>query len=98
MVNSMKRRAENGAMAFGANLVKPSELFGSVKRTINRQKQSRCQCKHHQQKLLAKQEEQRQQLQNQLRNRGDTRKVVATTFNKAFNKQGGRFIGSSRKD
>ena len=56
-------------MAFGSNLVKPSELFGSVKRTINRNRQSRCQCKHHQQKLLAKQEEQRQQLQQQLRSR-----------------------------
>ena len=57
-------------MAFGSNLVKPSELFGSVKRTINRNRQSRCQCKHHQQKLLAKQEEQRQQLQDQLRSQG----------------------------
>ena len=57
-------------MAFGSNLVKPSELFGSVKRTINRNRQSRCQCKHHQQKLLAKQEEQRQQLQDQLRLQG----------------------------
>ena len=62
-------------MAFGSNLVKPSELFGSVKRTINR-KQSRCQCKHHQQRLLAKQEEQRQQLQEQLRQRGDKRKIA----------------------
>ena len=62
-------------MAFGSNLVKPSELFGSVKRTINRNRQSRCQCKHHQQKLLARQEEQRQQLQQQLRSRGDRRKI-----------------------
>ena len=65
MVNSLKRAESR--MAFGSNLVKPSELFGSVKRTINRNRQSRCQCKHHQQKLLAKQEEQRQQLQDQLR-------------------------------
>lgn len=64
-------------MAFGSNLVKPSELFGSVKRTINRSKQSRCQCKHHQQKLLARQEEQRQQLQEQLRLRGDRRKITS---------------------
>ena len=67
MVNSLKR--PESRMAFGSNLVKPSELFGSVKRTINRNRQSRCQCKHHQQKLLAKQEEQRQQLQQQLRSR-----------------------------
>lgn len=67
-------------MAFGSNLVKPSELFGSVKRTINRSKQSRCQCKHHQQKLLARQEEQRQQLQEQLRLRGDKRKITATAL------------------
>ena len=73
MVNSFKR--PESRMAFGSNLVKPSELFGSVKRTINR-KQSRCQCKHHQQRLLAKQEEQRQQLQEQLRQRGDNRKVA----------------------
>ena len=68
MVNSLKRAESR--MAFGSNLVKPSELFGSVKRTINRNRQSRCQCKHHQQKLLAKQEEQRQQLQDQLRSQG----------------------------
>jgi len=37
-------------MAFGANLVKPSELFGSLKKSISRK--TRCQCKHHQQKLL----------------------------------------------
>ena len=75
MVNSMKR--PESRMAFGSNLVKPSELFGSVKRTINRNKQhqSRCQCKHHQQKFLAKQEEQRQLLQEQLRLRGDRRKI-----------------------
>ena len=73
MVNSLKR--PESRMAFGSNLVKPSELFGSVKRTINR-KQSRCQCKHHQQRLLAKQEEQRQQLQEQLRQRGDKRKIA----------------------
>ena len=66
MVNSLKR--PESRMAFGSNLVKPSELFGSVKRTINRNRaQSRCQCKHHQQKLLARQEEQRQKLQEQLR-------------------------------
>ena len=68
MVNSLQRAESR--MAFGSNLVKPSELFGSVKRTINRNRQSRCQCKHHQQKLLAKQEEQRQQLQDQLRLQG----------------------------
>ena len=73
MVNSLKR--PESRMAFGSNLVKPSELFGSVKRTINRNRQSRCQCKHHQQKLLARQEEQRQQLQQQLRSRGDRRKI-----------------------
>ena len=70
-------------MAFGSNLVKPSELFGSVKRTINRNKQhqSRCQCKHHQQKFLAKQEEQRQLLQEQLRLRGDRRKIQSAAAN-----------------
>ena len=68
-------------MAFGSNLVKPSELFGSVKRTINRKQQSRCQCKHHQQKLLAKQEEQRQLLQEQLRLRGDRRKIQSAAAN-----------------
>ena len=73
MVNSLKR--PESRMAFGSNLVKPSELFGSVKRTINRNRQSRCQCKHHQQKLLARQEEQGQQLQQQLRSRGDRRKI-----------------------
>ena len=73
MVNSLRRPETR--MAFGSNLVKPSELFGSVKRTINR-KHSRCQCKHHQQKFLAKQEEQRQQLQEQLRIQGFNRKIV----------------------
>ena len=81
MVNSLKR--PESRMAFGSNLVKPSELFGSVKKTINRNKQSRCQCKHHQQKLLAKQEEQRIQLQEQLSARGDRRKVFSTNVNGA---------------
>ena len=74
MVNTFKR--PESRMAFGSNLVKPSELFGSVKRTINRKQRTRCHCEHHQQRLLAKQEEQRQQLQEQLRQRGDNRKVA----------------------
>ncbi len=74
-------------VALGSSLVKPSELFGSVKRSITRTR-PKCQCKHHQQKLLAKQEEQRQKLQEQLRQRGDKRTVLATTFNKAFRQQG----------
>ena len=87
MVHSLKR--PESRMAFGSNLVKPSELFGSVKKTINR-KPSRCQCKHHQQKLLQKQEEQRIQLQEHLKARGDKRKIPATSpINPAFHTSGG---------
>ena len=46
------------------NLVKPSDLIGSVKRSLGRR--PKCQCKHHQQKLLQKQEEQRQKLREQI--------------------------------
>lgn len=63
-------------VVFGSNLVKPSELFGSViKRSLGRR--NRCQCKHHQQKLLQKQEEQREQLKRQLLERGDRRHLSA---------------------
>ena len=71
-------------LVFGSNLVKPSELFGSVKRTLGRK--TRCQCKHHQQKLLQKQEEQRQQLKRQLLERGDRRHLTAIErHNRAIN-------------
>ena len=43
-------------ISFGSGLVKPSDIFGSVKRSLGRR--SKCQCKHHQQKLLQRQEEQ----------------------------------------
>ena len=46
------------------NLVKPSDLIGSVKRSLGRR--PKCQCKHHQKKLLQKQEEQRQKLREQI--------------------------------
>ena len=46
------------------SLVKPSDLIGSVKRSLGRR--PKCQCKHHQQKLLQKQEEQRQKLREQI--------------------------------
>jgi hypothetical protein len=70
---------------FGTNFSKPSDVFGSVKRSLGRR--PKCQCKHHQQKLLQKQEEQRQQLQAKLAQRGDKRafnasrgKTNTTTF------------------
>ena len=46
------------------SLVKPSDLIGSVKRSLGRR--PKCQCKHHQKKLLQKQEEQRQKLREQI--------------------------------
>eukprot|EP00095_Tigriopus_kingsejongensis_P005022 maker-scaffold139_size317827-snap-gene-2.22 protein:Tk05022 transcript:maker-scaffold139_size317827-snap-gene-2.22-mRNA-1 annotation:"coiled-coil domain-containing protein kiaa1407 homolog isoform x1" len=62
-------------LSFGSHLVKPSDLFGSVKRSLSRK--TKCQCKHHQQKLLQKQEEQRQHLKKQLQQRGDRRHLEA---------------------
>jgi hypothetical protein len=61
---------------FGTNFSKPSDVFGSVKRSLGRR--PKCQCKHHQQKLLQKQEEQRQQLQAKLAQRGDKRAFNAS--------------------
>ena len=46
------------------SLVKPSDLIGSVKRSLGRR--PKCQCKHHQKKHLQKQEEQRQKLREQI--------------------------------
>ena len=46
------------------SLVKPSDLIGSVKRSLGRR--AKCQCKHHQKKFLQKQEEQRQKLREQI--------------------------------
>ena len=46
------------------SLVKPSDLIGSMKRSLGRR--PKCQCKHHQKKLLQKQEEQRQKLREQI--------------------------------
>ena len=46
------------------SLVRPSDLIGSVKRSLGRR--PKCQCKHHQKKLLQKQEEQRQKLREQI--------------------------------
>lgn len=60
-----------------ASIVKPSDLLGSLKRSLGRK--SRCQCKHHQQKLLAKQEEQREKLKQQLIQSGDHRHLAALT-------------------
>ena len=56
---------------FGTSFSKTSDVFGSVKRSLGRK--PKCQCKHHQQKLLEKQEEQRKQLQAKLAQRGDKR-------------------------
>ena len=64
---------------FGTSFTKPSDVFGSMKRSLGRR--PKCQCKHHQQKLLQKQEEQRQQLQAKLAQRGDKR-----AFNASFSK------------
>ena len=52
------------------HLVKPSDLIGSVKRSLGRR--PKCQCKHHQQKLLQKQEEQRQKLREQILSQQNT--------------------------
>ena len=49
---------------YAPSLVKPSDLIGSVKRSLGRR--PKCQCKHHQKKLLQKQEEQRQKLREQI--------------------------------
>ena len=46
------------------SLVRPSDLIGSVKRSLGRR--PKCQCKHHQKKLLQKQEDQRQKLREQI--------------------------------
>ena len=64
--NVHTRRAYNNQHSTNdsPNLVKPSDLIGSVKRSLGRR--PKCQCKHHQKKLLQKQEEQRQKLREQI--------------------------------
>jgi len=56
-------------------------MFGSVKKSLGRK--PKCQCKHHQQKLLQKQEEQRQQLQAKLAQSG-VKRAINTTYNKPY--------------
>ena len=64
--NVHTRRAYNNQQSTNEspNLVKPSDLIGSMKRSLGRG--PKCQCKHHQKKLLQKQEEQRQKLRAQI--------------------------------
>ena len=50
-------------------------FFGSLKRSLGRR--NRCQCKHHQQRALQRQEMARQELKRQLAERGDQRHLVA---------------------
>ena len=80
--NNNNNHYRRDPITFGSNLTKPSELFGSVKRTIGRR--PRCQCKHHQQKLLQKPEEQRKQLQEKLVQHGDKRRVTHSVHNRIF--------------
>jgi len=66
---------------FGGHLSKSSDVLGSMKRSLGRK--PKCQCKHHQQKLLQKQEEQRKQLQAKLAEKG-FKKAFNTTYNKPY--------------
>ncbi|XP_040570686.1 proton channel OtopLc isoform X1 [Lepeophtheirus salmonis] len=58
-------------------IVKPSEIFGSLKKKKPSSSHAKfpCQCKHHQIKYLEKQEEQRRRLKHQLIQRGDWKKA-----------------------
>lgn len=79
---SVVRMAHRETSVFGGHLSKPSDVLGSMKRSLGRK--PKCQCKHHQQKLLQKQEEQRKQLQAKLVEKGFKR-AINTTYNKPYN-------------
>ena len=63
--------------ALASNFSRSSDLLGSVKRSLGRR--PKCQCKHHQLKLLQKQEEQRKILQAKLAQQGDRRALNPVT-------------------
>jgi hypothetical protein len=78
---SIVRMAYRDSSVFGNHLSKPSEVLGSMKRSLGRK--PKCQCKHHQKKLLEKQEEQRKQLQAKLVEKG-LKRAFNTTYNKPY--------------
>ena len=80
--------ASKDTTMFGTNFTKTTEMFGSMKKSLVRR--PKCQCKHHQQKLLQKQEEQRQQLAAKLAQRGDKRYFNATNFSKTLQQGNGQ--------
>ena len=70
----VRTMAAGDVSALASNFSKTSEVvFGSMKKSLGRR--PKCQCKHHQQKLLQKQEEQRQQLQAKLAMQGNRRTI-----------------------
>ena len=74
-ISNVQNRDDGDQLTIGGSVVKPSDLLSSVKRSLGRK--PRCQCKHHQQRFLKKQEEQRQQLKKQLAEQGDRRHLTA---------------------
>ena len=83
--HSSTRRHNSSETSNGLFSVKPSELFGSLKKSVKSSlrestpRDVKCECKQHQQKYLEKQEEQRKRLKLQLLQRGDWRKASALT-------------------
>ena len=70
----VRTMAAGDVSVLASNFSKTSEVvFGSMKKSLGRR--PKCQCKHHQQKLLQKQEEQRQQLQAKLAMQGNRRTI-----------------------